>query len=411
MHDIESSDNSNFDPKIWYFFIFSVLFLSIMRGIRFPNVWSYTHFLFNYDFGFTKRGLIGEILNKLNDSYLMTYDFFLIFSAVIFFMNIILISLLLKNLIDSRKSVFIGCSLVFSSSLAVVFLSHSIGYFDHIGLLIALITQKISGFYRKIIFLFISMPFALLIHEAILIIFFPVIFMSLLFSIEKKDFVIKKITILSFFSASMFLLTLLISNYNLEKSEAYEMHDNLQASIRFSLRKDAFNVLHRDSKDNFQLMKNAWLKNKNRFLELTPSILATAPTIAIFIYFSILLLKKSKTDIYLIVLSVLAALSPLLLHFFGWDMHRWNTLTITTSFIMLNIAYSSKLKNQPTMTLNLTTSNHIYPAFIFVIFLNGASSIPLFDGYRVEQFPFIEHQKYVFDLIRGRETFPNVPSR
>ena len=33
-----------------------ILFLySILRGIRFPNLWAATHFYFNYDPGFIKR--------------------------------------------------------------------------------------------------------------------------------------------------------------------------------------------------------------------------------------------------------------------------------------------------------------------------------------------------------------------
>lgn len=144
--------NSSFDIKPWYFVIFAILFLSILRGIRVPNIWSYSHFLFNYDLGFIKRGLIGEIISQFNNPYLLSYEFFFIFSIAILFIVIVLISLLLKDLINSHNPIFIGCSVVFSSSLAVVFLSHSVGYFDHIGLLVALITLKINGFYKKIFF-------------------------------------------------------------------------------------------------------------------------------------------------------------------------------------------------------------------------------------------------------------------
>jgi hypothetical protein len=58
-----------------------VLLFSILRGIRFPNIWSYSHFLFNYDFGFTKRSLVGALIGLLGHPYLITYDFFFRFAT------------------------------------------------------------------------------------------------------------------------------------------------------------------------------------------------------------------------------------------------------------------------------------------------------------------------------------------
>lgn len=397
--------NSNSDIRLWYVVAYAILFLSVLRGIRFPNIWSYTHFLFNYDFGFIKRGLIGEIIGQFNNAYLMSYDFFLIFSMTVFSINVVLTSLLLKDLIDSREPVFIGCSLLFSSSLAVVFLSHSVGYFDHIGLLIALITLKTSGFYKKIVFLSVSMPFVLLTHEAVLIIFFPVIFMSLLFGIEAEGRVrkMKKVLILGLFSASSLAIVFFVANHTLEESEARQMYESLQANIRHPLRQDAFDVLHRNSKDNLDIMKNARSGKKN-LKKLALSFIITAPVFIVFVCFSTLILKKSKVEFHLTALSVLASLSPLAMHLFGWDIYRWNTLTVTTGFLMLYVVYVSKFKNQP-----VAISGHVCPIFVFLIFLNGVSSISLFDGFIVKQFPFVEHLKYIADLICGKEMFPDVP--
>jgi len=399
--EYEPMKNYSFDIKFWRFVIFSILFFSILRGIRFPNIWSYCHFLFNYDFGFIKRGFIGTIFSQINNPYLISYDFFFIFSISIFIINIILLSSLIKGFINSQTPIFIGCSLVFASSLAIVFLSHSVGYFDHIGLLIALITIKINGFYKKIFFLLLSMPIALLIHESILIIFFPVIFMSLLFSLEAEG-QIKKILTLMAFSAILVVLVFIIANHTLVGMEANEMNARLQSKIGYPLRQDTFYVLLRDSKDNFHIMKSLWF-NKLQLLRLASSFLVTAPTFLFFIYFTVMMLKKTKVEFYLIVVSILASVSPLLMHFWGWDMHRWNTLSITTSFLMLHIVYSLNKKH------TVAISNYTYPILIILIFLNGISSISLFDGYYVKQFPFGEHLKYIFDLIDGKEMFPSVP--
>jgi hypothetical protein len=396
--------NPSLSVKNWRFFAYTLLFLSILRGIRFPNLWSYSHFLFNYDSGFTKRGLIGEIFSQFNSNYLISYDFFFIFSMTVFFINIFLLITLIRKMANSNEPIIIGCMLVFSSSLAIVFLSHSIGYFDQIGLMIALIALKITGFYKKLQFLLPSMLLLSLIHEAAVIIFFPVIFMSLLFSIkaENEDF-IKKATALILFSLGLIALELFVTGSTLTATEAHNMHNNLHLKVNHTLRLDAFDVLHRNSNDNFEIMKKVW-SEKNKFIQLLDSWLVTAPVFMVFIYFSVVILLRSKTGFFIILLSVLASLSPLLLHFFGWDINRWNTLTITTSFLMLYTAYTYNYKN-----LIISSGHYSYLLFYILIFFNGTSSIGLFDGYSVKQFPFIEHQNYIYSVFNRTERFPYIP--
>ena len=135
MQFTEGDHYTKFNPRIWYASILAILFLNILRGIRFPNMWSYTHFLFNYKFGFTRRGLIGEAVSRLDNPYLISYDFFVLFSLIIFCINMLLISVIIREFVYSQNLLLIGCSIIFSSSLGIVFLSHSVGYFDHIGLL------------------------------------------------------------------------------------------------------------------------------------------------------------------------------------------------------------------------------------------------------------------------------------
>ena len=389
---------------LWNFVVFTILGLSILRGIRFPNIWSYSHFLFNYEFGLVKRGLIGEIIKHFNSPWLSSYDFFVIVSALILIANIVLLSLLIRDLLNSKNWVLIGCSVMFVSSLAVVFLSHSIGYFDHIGLLITLVTIKINSFSKKVLFLLPSLTFALLVHEAIAIIFFPVIFMSLLFDMQAEN-KRHQFTWLILLSTLVVIFTWFVSNSTIKKSEAREMYSNLQTKTGYALRKDAFNVLHRRGKDNLIIMNKIWFQAK-RLHQLIESLLVILPVLLTFMYLTIYMLKKSNTKIYLVILAILASLSPQLLHVFGWDMHRWNTLTITTSFLIWYVVYRSR--NRLLLT---ELPNGIYPIFILITFLNGISTIELFDNYSVKSFPFTEHQAYIVNVITGNESFPYLPKR
>jgi len=40
-----------------------------------------------------------------------------------------------------------------------------------------------------------------------------------------------------------------------------------------------------------------------------------------------------------------------------------------------------------------------------------ASSVELFDGYHEKNFPFLEHQKYIANVIKGADTFPHIPEK
>ncbi len=385
-------------PRLWQNLAIVILALSILRGIRYPNTWSYTHFLFNYNQGFVKRGLVGEIMSHVGPRFFLTYEFFVFFSLILLIVNFFLLGVLINDMVSSRHPILIGSGLLFASSLAVVFLAHTIGYLEHIGLFITLIALKIRSFPKKLIFLFLAFPIALFVHEGILILLFPINFMALL--CYKGTAWGKKAAWLGAFSLLILVLTFTISEYTLEEAEAEQLYTSLQSNLDFPLRRDAFNVLHRDSQENFQRAMQRW--SAERFQELRQSILVTAPTIILLFYITQMVLKHAAAPAYVRIMAVLAALSPLVMYGWGWDMHRWNTFAITTSFLMLYVL--SNVYNMPTKV-----SAVIYFLLGFLVVLNGMSTITLFDNYYVKQFPFMEHQNYLWDLIRGVATFPNAP--
>ncbi len=388
-----------FTPKTWKFLALALLLLAVLRGIRYPNTWSYTHYLFNYDLGFVKRGLMGEVMSQLGSPYLLTYEFFVIFSLLLLAANMILLGVLIHDMATRRNPVLIGGALLFASSLAVVFLAHTIGYLEHIGLLVTLIALRIRDFPKKLIFLCLTFPIALLVHEGVLILLFPINFMALL-SHGPGEVRAKKVAWLGAFSLLMVALVFTISEYTLEEAEAEQMYVTLQADLDFPLRRDAFNVLHRDAQENFQRTLQRW--SAERLLELRQSVLVTAPTILLLVYLLVLTMQHAAVPLYLRVLAVLAALSPLVMYGWGWDMHRWNTFAITTSFLMLYVVGTgNKLPSKLPAA--------IYLLLVFLILLNCMSTITLFDGYYVKQFPFMEHQNYILNLLRGIETCPHAP--
>ena len=403
---IQIDNQSKTTKIIWYIIAFSTVLIAVLRGIRFPNMYSYTHFLFNYEYGFVKRGLAGTIIRQIGAPYFMSYDFFLLFSMMLLIVNIILISLFIKKLIDSMDSILISTAIIFSSSVAIVYLSHLVGYFDHIGLLITLITLNIKGLYKRIILLMIAMPIVLLFHEANLILFFPVQFMALLFCLDQKK-IGKQFLPILLYSVFILSLSFFITKSTIHEDDAMQMYSKLQYELNeYDLREDAFPVLSRDANDNLNAMKNVWAEDY-MIIDLSGSLLVTVPTIIFIIYIMLRMLIGSESkSLLILILSILASLSPLVLLVIASDLERWNAIAITTSFLMLIIVYTSS-KN----IRQITMPQYIIPIIFFLVFLGGVSSISLLDDSYMNHFPFLGHQRYIYHVVTGEENFPVIPTQ
>jgi hypothetical protein len=201
MVNMESSQAES-QKKTWLAVAVFILLVSILRGIRIPSVWGYTHFLFNYDAGFTKRSIIGEIYKHI-DNYTHPYGAYIAFSTLIFSLNIACIIQAMKKLIGSCQDNLIACSILFASSLAITYLAHTVGYYDHVGFLAAFLIINISSRPLKFLLAIPLIVFCLLVHEGFLLIFFPSIFLSLILaSVGNKKWMFLSFC-MAFFAASI----------------------------------------------------------------------------------------------------------------------------------------------------------------------------------------------------------------
>jgi len=381
-----------------------VLVYSILRGIRFPNIWSYSHFLFNYDHGFTKRGLIGAIVQASGQPYLQTYDFFFFFSLAVLVLNMALLAHLVSDFIQWGGRLAVVCSLIFASSMAIVFLAHTVGYFDHLGLLTTLLVLRIPGFYKKALFLSVLLPPLLLVHEAMLVVFFPVMFLALLFSLPPAP-AARELGLLIAVTALALATAYVTTGSPLPPTQVEEMYQAAQSANELPLRRDAYAVLERSAEASAEYMSARWGMEAVRS-ELKASLWRTAPSFVTFVCFTVLVLGAAGTRFALRLCAALASLSPLLLHTIAADMHRWNTLTITTSFLILYLACRVAAD-----TVDLQSYDG--PALLVapLILVNANSSIELFDGFTVKTPPFGEHIEYLKRWANGAARFPQAPPR
>ena len=415
--------------RAWQFAALAIMVVSLLRCLRFPNLWSYTHILFNYEFGFTKRGGIGALVRFFDADYVVSYKLFFIFSMLVFIANIALLAIMVFRLIKSGNPMFIMAAFVFVSSFGVGYLAHSVGYADHLALLFVLISFFIKSFYARLIYVFLFMFCIIFVHEGMFVIYYPVVFVSLLMQIGDKNKLLKIILLLSvslFISVAVFLIsrsplerasaykmrtvaTMRVEKELLEKVMAYEkitgkpmpmVADNLP-----SVRRDAFNVLHKKPSATFDKNLSFWKRERHvdRFID---SILVTLPTIMLLLIISIKAMYRSDIPRKIIFLAAVSVFSPLSLHLIAWDMHRWNVMGIVTSFVMLGF-----VSQKVTECYNKQRDFWLLPLILVFVFINGASDIGLFDRYKVKPFPFASHQKYLNDFFYGNESLDYIPQR
>ena len=382
-----------------------ILIMTAMRGVRFPNLWSYSHYLFNYEFGFMRRGIIGATLELFNSDLLLSYGFFTSFSTVILCANLWLLALSFRDMIRSRNMNLIAVVMIFASSSGLLFLAHNIGYADHIGLLITLITLRITGFYKKLLFIAPALLFTMLIHEAVVVLFFPILFMSLLFSLAANN-QRQKLSLL-IFSAMTLVLFFAIGASTIDQQQAQAMYEHASALTPTPLREDAFALLHDTGWGSLNMMLKKWM-NPARPLFLLISGLLIFPLAYYFQRNMLSLLKQQHTVIK--TLAVLAGLSPLLLHVVAWDTMRWNTMVLTTTYLMCYVAWQ-QVSHEPkrkSAELNLRPSVALV---ILVVFINANSHVILMDGRQVENFPYPRHVSYIVDVLTGKAKFPAIPTQ
>ena len=367
----------------WLAVAMALFLLTILRGIRMPSDWAFSHFLFAYDEGFVKRGLLGEIVRRIDIPFLASYEFFAVVSGSLLLAVLFLLALTVRDLIRRGTVASIGIALLFVTSTGVVFLAHLIGYSDVIGLLIVLIALRIGRFRSRLLFLFPAITFLLLVHEASLILFCPLLLLTLVIDRDGLGRS-SRIWWAAGLGAWAAAVTIFVSGSTIDLAAADAMYRDRQEASRVALRPDAFEVLGRSVDDNRAIMVEVYGEMK-RYVGMIDSFLVTIPLVVLFLYVAVRLMRRNERRRIMIPLLLGAALSPLAMHLLGWDMHRWNAQMVITSYLVLHVAMRAS-------TEKIDLPDRLVPIGVLLLALNGMSALPLFDGYKVRQFPFIEEQ-------------------
>jgi hypothetical protein len=414
-------------PRRHVTFIVALVFaVSVLKGVRMPNLWAATHMTFNYTHGFIRRGLFGQILRTIGGRRVYQYNILALCAAALFvLLAIVMIRFVRRTLHTGADDVGLQAAvLAIASSPAVVFLAHEIGYFDYLGLLgtlpFILWSARSTRLYRMF---YVAVPISVvlaLIHESMIIMFAPTMLFAMICHIATcarggrlpRRTRLALIAHAALATAAAFAASSLVSAVG-TRPEA--VTNALQASIartaNFPLRGDAFIALYRPITYNlFTLMPWHWGHPANRTFLIT-GLVAAFPGLAFFGYYGVRLIGRVDLGragrAILIAAFVGAMLAPLALNFVGWDAPRWNAISLIDAFLCvaaLRLFFTARMPDgrryrlDDPLTLSLAALAIV--AGLCTNYLNF-----LFDGYAIQWFPFDGLLDGAVELLKGHFTF------
>lgn len=315
------------------------LFTGIVRGINFPNLWTYTHYLLPCTDFFVKRTAIGCIVETIGIIEFFRYEFFVYYSFLILFIFWLALTLKTIKTISKGGVATLSGVLVFCIGLAPIYLSNISGYFDFLGALLVLLSISITSFRLKLLVTTLGFIFLAFVHEAILVIFLPLAVVDLCMSIHETDEKLrsKRLWLVSGTGLSLLSLALFVANSSIDIGTAKDLLSLAQEKATIPLSSDVFDVFSRDISDNRGVM--LW------FIEQIPpengGIKSIVAYIASFLLGALLITYlnfRMARHIYgsrlvAAVISV-APLSALLLLFVAYDIIRWAAWATACSFCL-----------------------------------------------------------------------------
>lgn len=376
---------SQWSERVWMMLIGMLLLNSVLRGISPPNLWAYSHFLVNYDFGFAKRSLQGAVVSAFDIPVLYTYSFAFWYMTGLFVANALLLLRLMRLLCAAGDITSRLTASVFASSLAVVVLAHVVGYGDQVGLLITLWALLVRNFDRRCILVAVLFPVCILVQETQFLLFFPLIVFRFLIDLgDEVTMRHRRSVALGLVFACVFVTLLILMSTRMDEASATAMIQSIQSKADCPLLEYQVN-LTKTLADHLRMTIHQysfpWMQRYMLFCWVV-----TLPTAAYLMRRTWSQMTHNGYSKFLRAVAMAASVAPLAMHVIAVDGNRFSAFAVITSFLVYATirlqgggAHESPSASRP---------NLFIPAAL--IAMNLTSSIPLFPGYEVRSFPYEE---------------------
>lgn len=339
-----------------------VFAIAIMQNLLPPNSFSGTVLLFDYEFGFLRRGLIGELANYYFGSNASVAEV-LTFSALMSLFGLLCLLLLaVRSLFDNVQGLFIA--LLLFTSFAFNAIVGTTGYMDMIligGVALVMLTDPI-GF----IGVFLRMAVVatgIFIHEAMLPYF--AVFFSLEIWLRCRD---QRVFKRWFKTALPFLAALaafgVVTAYGTLPTDQIPAYiEYIQTKAGFTTDPEATVVLERSLADNMAFMQEKRAEMGYRgwvVLDGIPLLLMT-----IWLIWLNLKILPQDSGIITKILLIGAIFAPTSLNVIAFDVVRFGSMSVLVGFLVL----ISQLRHSPGIQTRLSDVMG-WPLFVVILVLN-----------------------------------------
>ncbi len=328
-----------------------VFAVSLLKGLRMPNLWSATHMTFNYTQGFIRRGLFGQVLRVLGGRSIYQYNKLALCAVAMFVLAVLAMARLTRRMLatDGGERGLVAATLVFAASPGIVFIAHEIGYLDYVGFIAVphfIVWGARTARLYPIFYVAVALSALLaLIHESMIIMFAPTIWLVLAShamvqsrarSLSRRT---RWVLAAHVVGAAMVALaaSAVIGTLGTRSPErVHAMQASIQRYANFPLRGDGFEALYRPVRDNLlHLMPWHW-SNPDNQAYLVRGIVASLPGLIALMAYGVRLVARLPLPrlprLLLGALLLAATIAPQLLNFVGWDSARWNTICFVAAF-------------------------------------------------------------------------------
>jgi hypothetical protein len=378
-----------------------VLALSILKGLRMPNRWSVTQYLFGYDFGFIPRGLFGEILSVFGSwtrKYLVLAMLAMLVAGTLIWL-LARLAVRLPEVIDRA-----GVTLVVLASPAIAMMAHLAGYLEQLGYLcvlaLVLLQRRWTVQLTAAIAVAVALPF---VHEASIVWVGPLTLLAVVVlpAGSPPPAVATRMRAMALLAGLWVLSTALVVvlGSRTTSTQVEALRADRTASFDIRPRQDAFSPLAGRISRSVEEMRRRWSDPATQ-LDMALSVATFGPATALL---ALVAIRRARTFADRatkevgVILTLFAIASPLLLHAIGWDLHRWNALAAlnagVAALMLLGVRAAAVPISGIAKPVGLT-------AGLAVAIWSIAADPVFFDGYGAAHPPFLWHITFLRDFFR-----------
>ncbi len=391
-------------PWLFPAFLF-VLALSVLKGLRMPNRWAVTHYLFNYQTGFMKRALWGELLRLLLGS--RTSNYFCLAGIGLAVLSAILVLLVRECRHLPVSADGIAFLFVFAASPAIAFAAHLVGYLEQLGYLALLIVVALGRWPRVQIAAAVGAGFVLpLVHEASVFWVAPLFALTVLAgSIERPRPHVSRVLVIALLVCAWVAGTAAVLAFGQVSPErANRIRDERTAFFEIRPRQDAFSALSTSTTASIRTMRTYWADGNVR-RDMAYSVAVFGPAAA---FLGLIAVRRARrldaprsVRVAAVALALAAIAGPLALHVVAWDRHRWNALaTLNAGIAALILLRITRVTPAPSAGTRAGSAAPI--ALAIAVAAWSLSSDPmLFDAYGPAHPPFVQQISFLIDAVRA----------